>query len=58
MSRSVSIREVQNAISDLRAWMYYSAPDWGRPLIGASCDLLERILCNRDALTRQEGEGT
>ena len=58
MSREVSTREVQNAISDLRAWAYDSAPDWGRAIILASCDLLERIHCDRDSLPTQEGEGT
>ena len=58
MSREVSVREVQFALSDLTAWAYDSAPEWGRPLILACCQLMERILCDRDALPRQEGEGT
>lgn len=48
MSRHVSIRELQNAIGDLRAWQHDDCPDWARGLVQEVANLLEAILCSRE----------
>ena len=48
MSRSVTIRELQNNIQDLRAWRDDDAPPWSRGLLTEIADLLEQIVCARD----------
>ena len=54
MSREVSVREVQSAISDLRAWQHDECPEWGRAVVQACCDLIERVLYDRDKLPPTE----
>ena len=59
MSRDVSVRQVQNALSDLTAWKNGDCPDWGRNIVQAAIQIIESILCNRDEdrLDRESGEG-
>lgn len=48
MSRDVTVKDVQNAISILQAWAINDCPNWAKSLILSIADIVEQILCNRD----------
>ena len=56
MSRSISVRDLQNICTDLRSWRDSDAPDWSRGLIGEMADLLEQIICARDVTISSDNE--
>ena len=48
MSRDVTVKDVQNAISILQSWANNDCPDWAKSLMRSIADIVEQILCSRD----------
>jgi len=49
MAKSVSIKDIQRAVDDLRQWVINEeCPTWARSLVGHMADVIEDILSNRE----------
>ena len=48
MSREISVKGVQNIISDLHSYAHSTCPDWAVGIVKSMADILEHILSARD----------